>query len=365
MIIFWFLILLTVIVFVHEMGHYLIARINGVKVDVFSIGFGSEVFGWYDKLGTRWKICIIPLGGYVKFFGDANLASSLSDKSIQKLNKKDLYKTFISKSLLQKSAIVFAGPLANFIFAIIVFFLLFMVNGVVKDVTVLNVVDNVVTGSPAYKSGFTTDDIIVKIDNINTNNFSDIKEIVEKNPNNELAITIIRYGREKILLVTPELKEIVNFEGEKSYVGRIGIAPKFEINYENIGFLASIKKAFSDTFIFTYKTFEGISEILTGKRSASELGGPIMIANVAGEAADNGIQNFLFIMAIISINLGLINLFPIPLLDGGHLFLFLIQALKGSPINENFLKYYSMLGLVILIGLMILVNYNDLFKLFN
>ena len=365
MVIFWFLILLTVIVFVHEMGHYVIARINGVKVDVFSIGFGQELFGWNDKLGTRWKVCVIPLGGYVKFFGDANLASSLSDENIQKLDKKDLYKTFISKSLLQKFAIVFAGPLANFIFAIIVFFLIFIVNGVVKDVTVLNDVDKVVKGSPAYKSGFIKDDIIIKIDDINTNNFTDIKEIVEKNPNNELSFTIIRYGKEKILLVTPEIKEIVNSEGEKSYVGRIGISPKFQVIYENIGFLGSIKKAFLDTYIFTIKTFQGISEILLGKRSASELGGPIMIANVAGEAADKVIETFLFIMAIISINLGLINLFPIPLLDGGHLFLFVIQAVKGSPINKNFLKYYSMLGLVILMGLMILVFYNDLFKLFN
>ena len=365
MILIWFLILLTIIVFVHEMGHYLVARLNGVKVEVFSIGFGKELFGWNDKLGTRWKICYIPLGGYVKFFGDANLASSVSDKNLASYSKEKLEKTFVSKSLAQKSAIVFAGPFANFLFAFIIFFIMFSINGVVKDTKILNIVDEVVVGSPAQKSGFIKNDIIIEIDGVKTNNFFDIKDIVENNPLINLEFKIIRYGNVITLTAIPELIEDNDESGIQKKYGRIGIAPKYEIIYEKLGFFKSLIKSLNDTGIYTYKTFEGIAEIVTGKRSASELGGPIMIATVAGKAADRGIEPFLFIMAIISINLGLINLFPIPLLDGGHLFLFLVQAIKRSPINEEFLKYYSIVGIAVLVALMILVNYNDLFRLFN
>jgi len=365
MIIIWFLVLLTIIVFVHELGHYLIARINGVKVDVFSIGFGKELFGWNDKLGTRWKISIIPLGGYVKFFGDANVASSINDKNLRSYSKEDLDRTFVSKSLIQKSAIVFAGPFANFVFAFFIFFLIFYIKGEVEETRILNVVDNVVIGSPAYKSGFIENDIIIGINNIETNDFYAIKEIVEKNPMKELNFNVVRFGKEIIISSVPELISDVDGNGNKIEYGRIGISPKYELIYKNLSFLKSLIKSLNDTSLYTVKTFEGIAEIITGKRSAAELGGPIMIATVANKAADSGIEPFLFIMAIISINLGLINLFPIPLLDGGHLFLFLVQAIKKSPINEEFLKYYSIVGIAILIALMVLVNYNDLFRLFN
>ena len=365
MIIIWFLILLTIIVFVHEMGHYLIARINGVKVDIFSIGFGKELYGWNDKLGTRWKICFIPLGGYVKFFGDANLASTINDKNLDSYTKEDLNKTFISKTLAQKSAIVFAGPLANFVFAFFVLFLIFYFKGIVEETRILNVVDEVVVGSPAYKAGFISNDIIIEINELKTDDFHSIKEIVEKNPNKELNFKVIRFGKEISILCTPDLVENIEQDGKIKEFGRVGISPKYELIYQNLSFFNSLVKSLNDTGLYTFKTFEGIAEIITGKRSASELGGPIMIATVAGKAADRGIEAFLFIMAIISINLGLINLFPIPLLDGGHLFLFLVQALKRSPINEDFLKYYSIVGIAILIALMILVNYNDLFRLFN
>ncbi len=365
MILFWFLILLTIIVFIHEMGHYIIARINGVKVDVFSIGFGKELFGWNDKLGTRWKVCFIPLGGYVKFFGDANLASSINDKNLSSYSEKNLKKTFVSKTLLQKSAIVIAGPLANFIFAFFLFFLIFYFKGAIEETKILNVVDEVVVGSPAYKSGFISNDTIIEINGLKTSDFYSIKEIVEKNPMKKLTFKVIRYGKEVTLSAVPELIVDVKEDGKEIEYGRIGISPKYEIIYANLGFFRSLSRSVNDTALYTIKTFEGISEIITGKRSASELGGPIMIATVAGKAADRGMEPFLFIMAIISINLGLINLFPIPLLDGGHLFLFLVQAVKGSPINDEFLKYYSLVGIAILIALMILVNYNDLFRLFN
>ena len=365
MTIIWFLILLTIIVFVHEMGHYLVARINGVKVEVFSVGFGKELFGWNDSLGTRWKICFIPLGGYVKFFGDANLASSLSDKNLASYTSEKLNKTFISKTLSQKAAIVFAGPFANFLFAFLVFFLMFQFIGTAKDTKILNIVNDIVSASPADKAGIFIGDEIIGIDGSKTYDFYDIKKIVEKNPSNELKFTVIRFGKEIELIVVPDLIEDVDERGNNIKYGRVGISPKYEIIYEKLSLFNSLKKSLNDTALYTIKTFEGIAEIITGKRSASELGGPIMIATVAGKAADRGIEPFLFIMAIISINLGLINLFPIPLLDGGHLFLFLVQAIKKSPINEDFLKYYSMVGISILLGLMILVNYNDLFRLLN
>ena len=242
---------------------------------------------------------------------------------------------------------------------------MFIFIGTSKDTKILNIIDNVVVGSPAYKAGFIAGDEIIKIDEQRTYDFYDIKKIIENKPSTELIVTVNRFGKEITVYLVPDLVEELNESGELIKYGRIGVSPKYEIIYEKLSIINALKKSLGDTALYTVKTFEGIAEIITGKRSASELGGPIMIATVAGKAADRGIEPFLFIMAIISINLGLINLFPIPLLDGGLLFLFLVQAIKRSPINEDFLKYYSMVGIAILLSLMILVNYNDLFRLFN
>ena len=365
MILVWFLILLTIIVFVHELGHYLAARLNGVRVEIFSIGFGKELFGINDNLGTRWKICLIPLGGYVKFFGDANLASNLPAKQINNLSSEELNKTFHNKNLKQKAFIVFAGPLANFLFTIFIFFGLYSFKGVPSDIILLPIIENVLEDSAAYKAGFKKNDKIISADNKIIDNFKDVKDIILSKSHQEINFLIQRDNEEIIIIAKPDIIETLDKNGTKITTGRMGFTVQYTTIYESIGVKKSIIKSLKDTYLFTLKTFEGITQIITGKRSASELGGPIMIASVASNAADKGLESYLFIMAIISINLGLINLFPIPLLDGGHLLLYGVQAVTKTEINDIVLKYYYGIGLFVLLALMVLVNYNDLIKQLN
>ena len=365
MIIIWFLILLTVIVFVHELGHYFVARINGVRVEVFSIGFGRELIGINDKLGTRWKICLIPLGGYVKFFGDANLSSNLPNDKLDKLSNDEINQTFHSKTLKQKASIVAAGPLFNFLFTIILFFGIYSFNGIPSDVKYLPIIDSVLEDSVAYKSGFKTNDKIISANNNVINDFNEVRDIIYLNASQEINFVILRAEKQINILAKPDRVEVIDENGLKSFIGRMGFTAKYEITYENISIKNSFIKSLQDTWQYTVKTFEGISEIVVGKRSATELGGPIMIATIASKAAENGLESYLFIMAIISINLGLINLFPIPMLDGGHLLLYTLQAVTKKVINDVVLKYYYGIGIFILLSLMIFVNYNDLIKQLN
>ena len=365
MVIVWFLILLTVIVFVHELGHYFVARINGVRVEVFSIGFGKELFGINDRLGTRWKLCLIPLGGYVKFFGDANLSSNLPSDKLDKLSDDEIKQTFHSKTLKQKASIVAAGPIFNFLFTIIIFFGIYSFKGVPSDVEYLPEINSVVEDSAAYKAGFKKNDIIISANNTVINNFKDVRDIIYLSPSQEISFIIIRDEKKINILSKPDAIEVIDENGLKSFIGRMGFTAKYEITYENINIKDSFLKSLRDTLEYTAKTFEGISEIVVGKRSASELGGPIMIASVASKAAENGLESYLFIMAIISINLGLINLFPIPMLDGGHLLLYAVQAVTKKVISQVVLKYYYGVGIFILLSLMIFVNYNDLIKQLN
>ena len=365
MIVVWFLLLLTVIVFVHELGHYFVARINGVRVEIFSIGFGKELFGINDRLGTRWKVCLIPLGGYVKFFGDANLSSNLPNDKLKKLSKDEIKQTFHSKTLKQKASIVAAGPIFNFLFTIIIFFGIYFFKGVPSDVEYLPEINSIVEDSSAYKSGFKADDIILVANNVVINNFNNVRDVIYLNPSKEINFLILRDGKKINIIAKPDSIEETDDNGIKKFIGRMGFTAKYNISYKRINIIDSFIKSLKDTYEYTVKTFEGISEIVVGKRSASELGGPIMIASVASQAAANGLESYLFIMAIISINLGLINLFPIPMLDGGHLLLYAVQAVTKKVINDVVLKYYYGVGIFILISLMIFVNYNDLIKQLN
>jgi len=365
MIILWFLILLTIIVFVHEMGHYLIARINGVRVEVFSIGFGKELIGLSDKSGTRWKLCLIPLGGYVKFFGDANLSSNLPNDQLNALSEDEKNKTFHVKTLKQKAFIVFAGPLANFIFAFLIFFSVLLIKGNPSEIKYLPIVENVMENSAAYTSGFIKNDKIIEVNGDHIDSFLDIRDIIISSPSKVIIFKVIRNDEEFNIIAKPDSVEVINTNGIKTIIGKMGFSAKYETRYEKINLIDSLHKSLYDTYLYSIKTFEGISDIIIGKRSASELGGPIMIASVASKAANRGIESYLFIMAIISINLGIINLFPIPLLDGGHLLLYGIQSVTKTVINEVFLKYFYGIGMFIIFALMILVNYNDLVKQIN
>ena len=234
MILVWFLILLTVIVFVHELGHYLVARWNGVKVEVFSIGFGRELFGVNDNLGTRWKVCLIPLGGYVKFFGDANLSSSLPSDKLNKLSSEEIKQTFNNKTLKQKASIVIAGPLSNFLFTIIIFFGLYIVNGLPSEVKYLPIINSVVEDTAAYKADFQKDDRIIIADNTIINNFNDIKNIISLKPAEDINFVILRDGKEINIIAKPDKVEITDNNGLKVFIGRMGFTANHDISYKSL-----------------------------------------------------------------------------------------------------------------------------------
>ena len=219
MIVIWFLILLTIIVFIHELGHYLVARLNGVRVEVFSIGFGKELLGFNDRMGTRWKICLIPLGGYVKFFGDGNLSSSGPSDKLNKLSTEEIKQTFNNKTLKQKASIVIAGPLANFLFTIIIFFGLYFFMGLPSEVKFLPIIKTVVEDTSAYKAGFKKDDVIIIADNTKINNFNEIKDIISSKPSEDINFIILRDGKEINIIAKPNKVEIIDNDGLKIFIG--------------------------------------------------------------------------------------------------------------------------------------------------
>ena len=339
-----FLVILTILVFVHELGHYTLARMNNVKVEVFSIGFGKELFGFNDKSGTRWKFSLIPLGGYVKMHGDADEASTKSEDTSKVV--KDL--SFHNKSIGQRSAILFAGPLANYLFS---FLLLLIMNFIYGTPSVKPIISEIIPNLSASKSGMEVGDIILSVNNEEILKFSDLSKKIGKYNNQEVVITVNRNN--KIL----DFNLIV----ENSVIGIKGD----ERDLTTLGLLESINHSLGQIYYFTVATLKGIFEIFKGERSSDELGGPIRIAELSSDFWDKGMQSTLWFMVIISLNLGLINLFPIPLLDGGHLLFNLIEYVKGSPIDQKTLEILQSFGFFALISLMLFATYNDISRFFN
>ena len=245
MVLFWFLLLLTAIVFVHELGHYLVARLNGVRVEVFSIGFGKELFGYSDKSGTRWKFSLIPLGGYVKFFGDINVASTPDQNLNKNISSEEFSLAFQNKTLLQKAAIVFAGPMANFLFSILIFFILFFSVGIPSSTEVLPVIDKVMSNSAASKYGMLSGDKILKINDIKITKFEEIRDIVTTNPNKKLDFLVNRENNFINIDIIPDPKTVIDDEGNEYIQGVIGVSAKTIVSYSRVGFFGSINYAFS------------------------------------------------------------------------------------------------------------------------
>tara|TARA_B100000989_G_C19519160_1_gene463202 strand:- start:1333 stop:2391 length:1059 start_codon:yes stop_codon:yes gene_type:complete len=333
-----FLIILTILVFVHELGHYSIARYNNVKVEVFSIGFGKELFGYTDKDGTRWKFSLIPLGGYVKMHGDQDEASSKSKDD----SEVDKNISFHHKSIGQRSAILFAGPAANYIFS---FLLLIFINCFYGAPSVKPIISEVVENGVADTSGIKENDIILSINDKPVQKFSDIKTHLNNRINDSISLTISRNDK------------IINFDVTVKN-GLLGIKGDQQ-ELMPISFLESIFFSSNQIVDFTTSTLKGIYEIFTGTRGTEDLGGPIRIAELSADFWERGIQSTLWFMVLISLNLGLINLFPIPLLDGGHLLLNLVELIKGKPINQKSLEVIHGIGFFLLISLMIFATFND------
>jgi regulator of sigma E protease len=349
-----FLAILSVVVFVHEFGHYLIARLNGVRVEVFSIGFGRELFGWNDRAGTRWKVSALPLGGYVKMHGDADATSSTID--LTALPDPD---SFPAKTVWQRMAIVAAGPSANLLFAIVVLGLLFATVG--RPFTPA-VIGEVQPDSAAAAAGLLPGDRIVAVDQEPLDSFEQLQSIVRGQPDVPLTFTIERDGETLDVVTTPRETTIEDRFGQIHKIGLIGIS-RSGVEFRRSNPMFALVEGGAETFRLVTGTLHALGQIVVGSRTAEELGGPLRIAQMSGEIAKDGVMPVIWFTAVLSINLGLINLFPIPLLDGGHLVLYGIEALRGRPLTERSQEVAFRFGLVVVLSLMVFATWNDLVQL--
>jgi regulator of sigma E protease len=351
-----FLVVLTVLVFVHELGHYLIARRNGVRIEVFSIGFGPELFGWYDRAGTRWKFSAMPLGGYVKMFGDSDPSSTLGVTRLGELTAAEQAVSFHHKRLLQRVAIVGGGPLANFVFAIVTLSILFATYG--QPFTPAEV-GQVQAGSAADKGGMKVGDTIVNIDGSKIDRFEDVQQIVRLNPGEPMVITVQRDGQPVTLHVTPALTEMTDRFGNRHEIGLLGIG-RSGVDYIKRNPVTAVVQAVEETWNLSASTLQAMWQIVIGTRASDELGGPLRIAQMSGEVAQTGLVPLLWFMSVLSINLGLINLFPVPVLDGGHLLFYAAEAIRGKPLGQRAQEYGFRIGLALVLTLMVFATWNDL-----
>lgn len=363
----WFLVVLSIIVFVHEWGHYWVARRNGVRVEVFSIGFGPEIFGWYDKAGTRWRVSAVPLGGYVKMFGmaeegEADSAQSFLEKGAgddaggsNELTDEERDVSFAHKTVGQRAAIVFAGPAINFIFAMLVLAAIAMTVGVPQ---VKVSVGEVVADSAAAAAGIQAEDVLVRLNDKKIENPAVVQEVVSGNAGQTMPLVVMRDGREVELSVTPDT---VDQDGKE--VGRLGIRMQGIIGeHQRLNPLTAAWFGIEKTVTITGQALNNIGKLLIGQGNFKDLGGPIAIAQMSGQAAEQGALQLFFFMAVLSINLGLINLFPIPILDGGHLLFMGIEAVRGRPLGERAQEYGFRIGLALVLILMVSVTWNDIVR---
>ena len=356
-----FIVLLTVVVFIHEYGHYYFAKLYGVGVTDFSIGFGKEIFGFNDKSGTRWKFCAIPLGGYVKFFGDRNVFSQAEqEKLLKQYSKEDQSKLFVTKPVYQRSLVVVAGPLANFILAILIFTFIYMLAG--KDFTPAQI-QEVQKDSPAYVSGIKSGDIILSINDNKVTSILEVSNYINTSTSDNIDVKVLRNNEEIILPVTPKITKSKDSLGNKINKKIIGIkiAPlNNEFNRERLGPATALFYAVKETWFVTQASLDFVISMFKGKGDTTQLGGPIKIAKITGQVSQHGLIAFLSIMAYISISLGFINLLPIPMLDGGHLMFYAFEKILGRPLTQRTQEGFFRIGLFLLISLMFFTTFNDL-----
>ena len=359
-----FIVLLGVLVFVHELGHYLMAKFTGVKVDEFSIGFGKKLWGFTDRSGTEWKICAIPLGGYCKFLGDGDAASSTDESA--SVAEEDKKYAFAFQNPFKKLAIVIAGPAANYVFAILVFAGVFFFLGKVDFPAV---VGEVIKGGAAEQAGVLAGDRILKVNGKAVNSFAEVRQEVDMNTAEKVSLEIKR-GEQLITLSFPlkviPLEEEVNQPAEPKAMLGIRSVNIVEVQPSQISLAAAFRYATLETWRITEMTLRGVGQMITGKRDADEVGGIIRIAEMSGDISkQSGFLDLLIFAALLSINLGLINLFPIPLLDGGHVVIYLIEIVTGKELNETVKDYVFKFGLFLIISLMVFATYNDFARLFH
>jgi regulator of sigma E protease len=357
-----FIFVLSLVIFFHELGHFLVGRWCGVKVDVFSLGFGPEIFGFVDRYGTRWRLAALPLGGYVKFHGDANGASVTDEAAAALMPASERAVSFFAQKVWKRAAIVAAGPIANFLLAIVIFTGIFYFNG--RDI-LLPLVDGVAQGSAAEAAGFQPGDLIVSIDGAKIVSFEEMQRAVQTSSDTPLTFGVDRQGKLVELVATPRRRDVVTPFGT-TRVGVLGVEARGKrenIQTQHFGLIESFKRANAETWYVVARTGSYLGGLVMGKESTDQLSGPIRIAEVSGEMAKIGLAALLNLAAILSISVGILNLLPIPLLDGGHLFYYAVEAAQGKAMNERAQQFGFKLGLTLVAGLMIFATYNDIVRL--
>jgi len=356
-----FLAVLTIIVFVHEMGHYLVARWNGIAVQVFSIGFGPELFGFDDKNGTRWKVCAFPLGGYVKFLGDMNAASVPDHGEMELIDDQTRASLFYHKSVWQRIAVVVAGPIANIIFT---FFVLYALLVGLGRYTLEARIDGVEAQSPAAVAGFMPDDMIERVDGYQVRSFNDFQRIVATSPKRDIQVDIDRLGTKMTLQVLTGSREITDQFGNVSNIGYLGVsrtAEQEDVVFVRPGPIEAVFITVDEMILIVDRSFKFLGELIVGKGDVDQLGGPVKIAKISGEAASIGVFTLINLMALLSLNIGIFNLFPIPLLDGGHLVYYAYEVIRGKPLSQRIQEIGFRFGMLVVLSLMIFSLVNDIF----
>lgn len=355
-----FLFVLTIVVFIHELGHFLVARWYGVKVQAFSIGFGREIWGFNDRYGTRWRLAWIPLGGYVKFIDDENGASVPSQDALARLSPEEREGAFQSKPLGQRAAVVAAGPIANFLLSIALFAVIFTAVGI--SVTAPRV-DELVADGIAEKAGFKVGDLIVSIDGAPIESFNEMQRVVGASADRELAFEVQRGGALLTIKATPGRREMTDRFGNTMRIGVIGVkrtTQPQDWEYKRYGPLDALWLGVKETHFIIAKTLGYVRDVVLGREAADQLGGPIRIAEVSGQVASAGFVPLLNLTAILSVSIGLINLFPIPLLDGGHLLFYALEAVRRRPLSARAQDIGFRIGLTLVLMLMMYATFNDL-----
>lgn len=357
-----FLFVLTIVVFFHELGHFLVARWNKVTVEAFAVGFGPELLGFNDRQGTRWKLCAIPLGGYVRFMGDEDASSKPDHEALASMTPEQREGAFEHKAIWQKAAVVAAGPIANFILAIVIYTSLFMY---VEDVRIAPVVGKVIENSAAAEAGLQVGDRIVSVDGVRVTQFADLQRKTMMNSDQPLRFVILRDGQELAIEAAPRMTERKDRFGNSYKTGLLGISP--DPSDENI---VSVKLGFSEAFmkgmdrigLIVTGTFNFISELILGKQDARELRGPLGIGQMTSQVATLGILQLLSLAAVLSVSIGLLNLLPVPVLDGGHLVFYALEAIRGKPLGERAQEIAFRIGLTCILGLMLFATSNDIMR---
>ncbi|HEV7335751.1 MAG TPA: RIP metalloprotease RseP [Bosea sp. (in: a-proteobacteria)] len=355
-----FLFVLTIVVFVHELGHFLVGRWCGVDVKVFSIGFGRELFGFNDKHGTRWRFALIPLGGYVKFSGDADASSTPDGEAVAHMSREERERSFPAQSVAERAAIVAAGPIANFLLAIAIFAVTAYSFG--KPVLAPRV-EMVTAGGAAERAGLKAGDLILKVEDREIKSFSDLQRQISTRPSEPLPVMFERDGATMVLTVTPDLVETSSPLG-KQRLGIIGVqasSKPSDWTTQHFGLVESLKLGVSETWFVVERTYDYLAKLIKGKESTDQLSGPIRIAQVSGMVASSGgLLALINLAAILSVSIGLMNLFPVPMLDGGHLMFYAIEAVRGRPLSERAQEIGFRVGLGLVLMLMLFVTWNDL-----